>query len=63
MPICVNGRLYNITRRGELVILATGDTFKPVARVPLGEGSFATPSIANGHLYLRTFPHLISVGK
>ncbi len=62
-PVCVNGRLYNITRRGDLVVLATGDKFQQITRIPLGEGSFATPALAGGHMYLRTFSHLISVGR
>jgi len=62
-PVSVNGRLYNITRRGDLVVVAAGDKFQQIARIPLGEGSFATPAVAGGHMYLRTFTHLISVGK
>ena len=62
-PVCVNGRLYNMTTRGDLVVLATGDQFKLVARIPLGEGSQATPAISGGRMYLRTATHLISVGK
>ncbi len=62
-PIALNGRLYNITRRGELVVIGAGDTFAKIARIPLGEGSFATPAVSGGRMYLRTFTHLISVGK
>ena len=62
-PIALEGRLYNITRRGELVVIGTGDKFEKIARIPLGEGSFATPAVSGGHMYLRTFTHLISVGK
>ena len=62
-PVCVNGRLYNMTTRGDLVILATGDQFRQIARIPLGEGSQATPAVSGGRMYLRTATHLISVGK
>lgn len=62
-PVCVNDRLYNTTRRGDLVVLATGDKFEQLARIPLGEGSYASPAVAGGRMYLRTFSHLISVGK
>jgi outer membrane protein assembly factor BamB len=62
-PIAVAGRLYNITRRGELVVVGAGDKFQEIARVPLGEGSFATPAVSGGRMYLRTFSHLISLGK
>ena len=62
-PIALNGRLYSITKRGELVVIGAGDTFEKIARIPLGEGSFATPAVSGGRMYLRTFTHLISVGK
>lgn len=62
-PVNTNGRLYNITRRGELVVLGAGEKFEKIARIPLGEGSFSTPAISGGKMYLRTFSHLISVGK
>ena len=62
-PIALNGRLYNITRRGDLVVIGSGDKFEKIARIPLGEGSFATPAVSGGRMYLRTFTHLISVGK
>lgn len=62
-PICVNGLLWNVTRRGDLVILKAGDTFEQVARVPLGEGSYATPAVSGGRVYVRTFSHLIAIGR
>jgi len=62
-PVCVNNHLYNLTRKGDLVVLKAGDKFDEVARIPLGEGSHATPAISGGRMYLRTFSHLISVGK
>ncbi|HEX5175625.1 MAG TPA: PQQ-binding-like beta-propeller repeat protein [Chthoniobacteraceae bacterium] len=62
-PVCVNNHLYNLTRKGDLVVLKAGDKFEEVARIPLGEGSHATPAVAGGRMFLRTFSHLISVGK
>lgn len=62
-PVCVNNRLYNMTMRGDLVVLPVGEKFLPPVRIPLGEGSQATPAISGGRMYLRTFTHLISVGK
>jgi outer membrane protein assembly factor BamB len=62
-PVCVNGRLYNMTMRGDLVVLGAGGKFQPPIRIPLGEGSHATPAVSGGRMYLRTFTHLIAVGK
>ncbi len=62
-PVCVNNRLYNMTTKGDLVVVAVGETFQPPVRIALGEGSHATPAVSGGRMYLRTFTHLISVGK
>jgi outer membrane protein assembly factor BamB len=61
-PVWVDGRLYCIAKTGEVVVLAAGDKFEVLARVPLGEASFATPAVAGGAMYLRTLSHLYSLG-
>jgi outer membrane protein assembly factor BamB len=61
-PVWVAGRLYCISKRGEVFVVAASDTFKELARVPLGEPSFATPAVANGVMYLRTRSRLYSLG-
>jgi outer membrane protein assembly factor BamB len=43
-PIIASGRIYNVTRKGELVVLNAGDTFAELARFDLGGASFATPA-------------------
>ena len=61
-PVWVDGRLYCISRKGEVVVLAASDEFKVLARVPLGEKSYATPAVADGVMYLRTLSRLFSLG-
>ena len=61
-PVCVNGKLYNMSAKGELVVIDAAGTFNPRGRVDLGEGSHSTPAVAGGVLYLRTFSHLVSIG-
>jgi outer membrane protein assembly factor BamB len=61
-PVCAGPYLYNVSRDGEVVVLAAAAKLEVIARNPLGEGSHSTPAIAGGRLYLRTFGHLISVG-
>jgi outer membrane protein assembly factor BamB len=60
-PICVNGHLYCVSKTGEVVVLEASPQYKLLARNQLPEGSYATPAVANGCLYLRTFNHLICV--
>ena len=61
-PVCVNNRLYCIARNGDVVVLAASDKFELLARVPLGEPSYATPAVSGGVMYLRTRSHLFSLG-
>jgi len=61
-PVCVDGRLYGTADTGDVVVLAAGDDFKVLARNELGELSRATPAVANGRIYFRTWEHLISLG-
>lgn len=62
-PVAVADRLYNVTRKGELVILKAGEQFQELGRIPLGEASYATPAVSGDRLILRTFTHLLSLGR
>ena len=61
-PVCVNHHLYGITKSGDVIVLDTGDSFKILGRVALGEKCFATPAIAGGVMYLRTYSQVFSLG-
>ena len=61
-PVWVDSRLYCISRKGVVYVLAAADTYKLLASNPLGERSQATPAVGRGVLYLRTLSHLISLG-
>lgn len=61
-PVLIEGRIYCPTTKGEMVVLATGDEFKLLARNPIGEGTHSTPCVDGGRLYVKTFTHLVCVG-
>jgi outer membrane protein assembly factor BamB len=61
-PVMVNGILYCITKKGEVVVLKATEKYELLAINQLGEESYATPAVAGGRMYLRTFSHLISIG-
>ncbi|MFH1716766.1 MAG: PQQ-binding-like beta-propeller repeat protein [Planctomycetota bacterium] len=61
-PVCVDGRLYCITTDGDVVVIKAADTYELLAINPLGEKSHATPAVAGGRIYLRTYSHLVSIG-
>jgi outer membrane protein assembly factor BamB len=62
-PIWIEGRLYCISKHGQIVVLAASRKFEVLARMELGEKTFATPAVANGVMYLRTQTRLYSLGK
>lgn len=61
-PIWVDRRLYNVSKKGEVLVLAAEDKFQLLSRVPLGEPSYASPAVASGVMYLRTISHILSLG-
>ena len=61
-PVWVAGRLYCISRKGDVVVLAAADTYKLLFRLPLGDPSYATPAVASGVMYLRTQSRLFALG-
>jgi outer membrane protein assembly factor BamB len=61
-PVCLDGKLYCITIDGDVVVLKAGPKYELLAVNSLGEKSHATPAVANGRMYLRTYSHLISIG-
>ncbi len=61
-PVLIDGKIYAPTTKGEMVVLATGDQFKELARNPLGEGTHSSPSVDGGRIYVKTFTHLVCVG-
>jgi outer membrane protein assembly factor BamB len=62
-PVWINGLLYCISREGNVLVIKAAPKYELMAINPLGERSQATPAISDGRMYLRTFSHLISIGK
>ena len=62
-PVCVNGIIYVISKSGDVAIFAAADSFQAFDTVPLGEESYATPSVANDRMYLRTARTIYCLGK
>ena len=61
-PVWVDHRLYCVSKRGEVVVIAAEKTYKPLARIQLGEKSFAVPAVSGGLMYFRTQSRLFSLG-
>jgi outer membrane protein assembly factor BamB len=61
-PVWVDGRLFCVSTKGEVVVVSAGERFELLARNPLGEAVHSTPAIAGGRMYIHTTKSLISVG-
>ena len=62
-PVCLNNRLYNLTKSGEVVVINASDKYELLGRIPLNERTQASAAVANGKLYLRTLGHVMCIGK
>ncbi len=62
-PIRVGDRLYCISRKGEMVVLAADVKYGLLGKISLEEPSDATPTVVDGVMYLRTRSHLMALGE
>lgn len=62
-PIIAGDMIYCISEDGELVVMDASKEYRLRGRSPLGEESRSTPAVSGGRMFLRTYSHLISVGK
>lgn len=60
-PVYNDGRLFAMNAEGECVVIRAGQTFEELARNPLPEASHATPAVAGGRIFLRTFSTLVAI--
>ena len=57
-PILLDGKLYNISETGEVVVVSATPELEVLGHSQLGDHAHATPAVANGRLYLRGFHRL-----
>ena len=62
-PICVQDRIYIVSRDGTVLVLAASDEYKELARIDLGAPSRSTPCISGGRMYLRTYDSAKESGR
>jgi outer membrane protein assembly factor BamB len=60
-PVCADQTIYALSQKGEVVSIAAKDKFELLGRTPLEEKSNATPAIAEGKMFFRTYTHLSCV--
>ena len=63
-PVIGDGKIYYVTRAGEIHVLKASDTFEKLATNRLtadAEDFSATPAISNGQIFIRSSKHLYCV--
>lgn len=64
-PVAGDGKLYIMDENGTVFVCGTGDEFKVLATIPMGDanGSRSSIAISNGQLFIRTTEKLYCIGK
>ncbi|MBI2924364.1 MAG: PQQ-like beta-propeller repeat protein [Verrucomicrobia bacterium] len=64
-PVLADGKLYYVSRRGSVFVLAAKPTFEQLARNDLGDRTTfnASPALADGRLLLRSDQFLYCIGQ
>jgi outer membrane protein assembly factor BamB len=62
-PVAADGRIFFTTEAGAVVVVSPGGDLTPTAINDLGEDTYATPSFADGRVYVRTTAALYAFGK
>jgi outer membrane protein assembly factor BamB len=61
-PVWIDGRLFCVSTRGQVVVIEASDRFHVLAKNNVGELTHSTPAVAGGRMYIHTSRHLVSVG-
>jgi hypothetical protein len=62
-PVIAGDKMYNITKKGEVICVSASEKFAELGRSELGDVCFATPAIVGNRLIIRTAGGMVSVGK
>jgi outer membrane protein assembly factor BamB len=62
-PTAADGHIFFTSEAGAIVVVAPGGDLTPLAVNELGEDTYATPSFADGRIYVRTTAALYAFGQ
>ena len=62
-PICVDGKLYCMTKAGKVLVIVADSTYELYGIHELGEESFSTPVMCGSGMVFRTSSHLMLLGN
>lgn len=61
--VAAGGRLYVMNKQADTLVFAASPKYELLATNKIGETSNASPAIADGEIYIRTYKHLYCIGK
>ena len=61
-PVAADGKVFLVNEEGKVAVLKAGPDWDLLAVNDLGEGSFATPALSQGRIYVRTDEALYCFG-
>jgi len=62
-PVFVDGKVICVARDGMVTVVQAGKTFKVLAQNNMGDSIAASPAIAGGTMYIRSFGSLWAIRK
>ena len=62
-PVAVDGKLFFTNDDGETFVLRAGPKFELLHVNRIGEGTLASPALADGRWYIRTDRNLLAIGS
>ncbi len=62
-PVAADGHVFFVNQRGVVSVLPPTGDLEPIHLADLGEDAYATPAVAEGHIYVRTVEALYAFGK
>ena len=61
-PVAGDGKIYLLSEIGQLTVISSVADWQVLHTADFGEKTYATPAIADNHIYLRTVGHLYCFG-
>jgi len=62
-PWAYDGKIFCLSEAGDTFVFTAGDEFELLATNPLEEMALASPAIADGGLFIRTYTRLYRIGR
>ncbi len=60
-PVCVGGKIYCADDDGTVYVIAAADEYQLLGKSELGHPTRATPAVAGGAMFWRTYSHLMCI--